>query len=329
MSSIVDRIVLPPPRLGPCAGYSYYYGAANVAAEYCGLKRLPLSFRGWWMHGWAPTWYQIHPILLLHVPAESRKLWPFWVARQDEVEFLASHGIAQAEAIGLPMAYLPESNLPRLPNSLLVMPVHSLDYTQHQWAFDDYADAIAAIRDQFDDVLVCVHPSCRKHGYWEPQFRKRGFEVIEGTQIYDRNGLKRVHALVSQFEYVTTNGFGSHIAYAAAWGAKVSIHGPYARYTAQDYANDPFFLAHPYALEPLIEAKSEANLRRLWPHLFVHPRQATDQTAWGRHEIGYDCRRSPQELRQLFGWNSTLREVSAAIRLAARTAKRAIRRRAA
>ncbi len=42
--------------------------------------------------------------------------------------------------------------------------------------------------------------------------------------------LRRLRRLFGRFEFVTTNGFGSHIAYAAAAGAKVSVFGPYAEF---------------------------------------------------------------------------------------------------
>ena len=182
------------------------------------------------------------------------------------------------------------------------MPAHSLDYTTHGWKFDEYAEAIAAIRHEFSEVVVCIHPSCWKHGYWVDAFRTRGFDLVAGASTKDRNALERVRYLLSSFECMTTNSYGSQLAYAAYFGAKPSIYGPYATYCEKDFNNHPLYRFDPGLLPVVVKSISEEELRRHHPWLFCHPREAEANVEWGRFEVGEANKVSPRKLRSCFGW---------------------------
>jgi FkbM family methyltransferase len=196
------------------------------------------------------------------------------------------------------------------------MPAHSLDYTTHQWRFDEYAEQIDAIRADYSTVLVCIHPSCWKHGYWVDAFRKRGFMLVQGALEEDRNALLRISTLLGGFEYVTTNCFGSQIAYGAYLGAKVSVYGTYAEFKAEDFTNTLVFREVPETLGPSIDTGTETSMRKQLPEFFCQPRDAKQRIEWGRHEVGADNRVSPARLRSLFGWgwrSQFMRRVSARV----------------
>ena len=76
---------------------------------------------------------------------------------------------------------------------------------------------------------VCVNGHDWVRGNWVHDFRDAGFEVIRGAG--DESSLERMASLFAQFEFVTTNGFGSLIAYASAFGARVSFYGPFSEVT--------------------------------------------------------------------------------------------------
>src|SRR5207248_650108 len=160
-------------------------------------------------------------------------------------------------------------------------------------------EEIARIRQHFSEVWICIHPSCWEHGYWVNAFKERGFPLVQGALYTDRNALKRLYQLFSTFDYMTTNATGSHIAYAAYLGAKVSIYGPYAESTKFNHNNVPEFL-------PMVEqwewARSEKTVRQYYPELFGHPREAKQRIDWGRYEVGFAHKVPPAELRKLFGW---------------------------
>jgi FkbM family methyltransferase len=112
---------------------------------------------------------------------------------------------------------------------------------------------------------------------------------------------------MSSFEYVTTNGFGSQLAYAAYFGAKPSIYGPYASLRAEDFKQDHLYVYHPKLLKPTLQAISEGELRRNCPQLFCHPRAAKAAVEWARFEVGEANKVSPRQMRSLFGWSPSAR----------------------
>jgi hypothetical protein len=296
-----NSIQLPDVEILDSLPYPVIYGATHVAAAYCGFKYPPGGHRGIWKHGWHPKYSQLHPSMVIGDMRDGRSQ-PHWVARVDEEVYLRSQGYKNVKAIGLPIIYLPGSQSARRSKSLLVMPAHSADYTTLNSNFEEYADAIASIRSSFSEVLVCLHPSCWRNGYWVDAFRKLGFTVIKGAFIEDRNALDRMSRLFLSFEYVTTNILGSHVAYAAYFGAKVSIFGSYVEYTGQELANDPFFREKPYLLEPAIRLSSEQVARQYYPELFCRPLDATQRLEWGHFEVGSNDKVTPEEMRYLIGW---------------------------
>jgi FkbM family methyltransferase len=301
---------LPPIEVRNIPSLSCGYGADYLAAIYCKLRQPPNPPPGIWQHGWISAYRSIDPAAVVGgygsyegVKQSER----FWVARKDQEDYLRSHGYRRVAAIGLPIVYLPPLQTARIPGSLLVMPVHSLEYTTHSWGFEAYAAETARIRERFTHVVACAHPVCWNRGYWVDAFREHGIPVIRGAQGDDRNALLRLQTLFNTFEFVTTNGYGSHLAYASLLGAKVSIYGPFAHYQRADYANTRLYQECPHILEPMLDLTSENTLRQHYPFFFCEPDQASLQQEWAAHEVGQDCRVTPEELRRLFEWTPPAR----------------------
>jgi FkbM family methyltransferase len=297
---------LPAIEVRPVASLSCAYGADYVSARYCGFARPPKPPPGIWQHGWGERDFEFDPAIVIGGwgSYESvKETESFWVARKDEEEYLRRCGYRRVKAIGLPIVYLlSHPHADRIPGSLLVMPAHSLDFTRHDWNFEEYADAIARIRDRFTDVVACVHPACWNRGYWVDAFRQRGIALIQGARGDDQNALTRLQRLLSRFEFVTTNGYGSHLVYASFLGAKVSVFGPYAKFEERDFANAAFFQECPHILRRSVNLMAEYTVRQRYPFFFCEPDRATDRQEWAAQEVGADCRVPPHELRRLFEW---------------------------
>jgi hypothetical protein len=227
------------------------------------------------------------------------------VARTDEEEYLRQQGFRSAHAVGLAIIYEEAPPVSRQAGSLLVMPVHSLEYTKHEWNFEAYADEIEAIRSHFSSVVVCVSASCYRRGYWVDAFERRGIPVISGADIFDANTFRRLACLFGHFEFMTTNGFGSHLPYAALFGAKPSIYGTIAPLAADDFKDDAFYQHNPETLRLVVEMNTPEALRSRFEDLFVSPWTAPQRTEWGRFQAGVQCKRTPGELRRLLGWDKT------------------------
>jgi hypothetical protein len=323
LESELVGLKLPPRILEPVNWQFGYYGALWVAANYCGFQKPPLRIPGEWQHGWAPPQHNIHPEVVVGGNGASeacRSTARFWVAREDQALYLKSHGYAHAEAIGLPIIYVPPPKVSRESGSMLVMPIHSLSYTTHSWNFDQYAEEIGSIANRFSRVVACIHPACFQKDYWVTEFKNRGVPAISGAETTDRNSLLRMALLFSRFEFVTSNGFGSQLAYAGHFGAKPSLFGTIVAYKPIDFANDTsFFRNHPDLLLPMLELLYEPYLRKTFPELFCVPWMAKTCVQWGSWNLGLQCMRSPRDLRTLFEWTFANRAISQARSLARKT----------
>lgn len=292
---------LPPHDPIPLRAEIDYYGASSVLSRYCGvdLTDKPLEQIAW-SHGWIPDFYINSDPRVVTGQSLSDKNQALFVSKASIAAYLKGCGHANTHAIGLPLNYLKEKKIARLKNSLLVMPAHSLDYTTHDsWRFTEYVAEIESISKHFEHIYICIHPSCLKQGYWVKEFEAKGFKIVDGIHIYDRNALYRLQQLMSTFEYVTTNSFGSHIAYGAYFGAKVSIFGAYAEFKEEDFEADPFYTLHKDILATSIELISKPRIEREFPTFLTSPIEAPLRIDWGRYEVGASEKKSSREIRKL------------------------------
>ncbi|MDP4029394.1 MAG: hypothetical protein Q8P42_10595 [Gallionella sp.] len=281
------------------------YGAQMVAAKYCGLSAPPWKAEGEWQHGWIVKERNIHPESVVGYDGKSfgrRGKVKFFVAREDQASYLRSCGYKHVVAIGLPVVYLPSNQLNRMAGSLLVMPVHSLPGTTEQWNDDAYVEYIRFISHHFSKIVVCIHSACLAKDNWSA-FTKAGFEVVSGAEVKDANSLQRMADLFSQFEYVTTNEFGSQVAYANYFGCKVSVSGPRVEFRKEDYANLSLYKNVPELLDIAADRKSNGYMFETYKQFAVNPWQANAHQEWAACELGEQNKKTPTELRRLFGWN--------------------------
>lgn len=300
------EILVPPSRVYQTVatlenGWTDQYGALHEAASYCGAP-LPAGYRvnAVWQHGCHGPWVDHSPALLCYnAPQASSR--PVLVARPDQESLLRANGYPQARAIGLPIVYTPPSGRSRLPGSLLVVPMHTLrgDHCSDRSAFERYADEISAVAPSFDRVIVCIHPNCRANGLWVKEFAARGVQIVWGAQNNDAFALRRMRALFEQFETVTTNGWGSHVAYALAFGARVSIYGSQPVREESDFLRDTTWAADPTALKKAMSEATHARRDAFLSRLMVDPRDSVADVELGRDLIGADQRLSPPAMLQV------------------------------
>ncbi len=282
---------------------SYAYGAAHVCARYCGFESPPYPPIGQMQHGWIRPEVLVDPQLVIWDDGRAEKEEYHWVNRKSVQDYLRLHGFAHAHATGVGYLYQEPIHVPRLKNSLLVMPGHSLYTTEHDWDFQNYLQEILAVKKDFDTVTVCVHPACMEKGYWVDAFQRAGLETISGAMFAGKNALHRMLWMMSRFEYVTTNLVGTNLAYAAYAGAKVSLYGKFLKVKKSELLNVELFQKQPHVVDLILYLNSEESIRKHYDFLFCeHPKAAKSLEEWGAHNLGIDDKRSPAELCDLFCW---------------------------
>jgi hypothetical protein len=300
MNNILSWLKVPP-IIESEYDKNLLYGSEKVIADYCGLKYIPLGIKGEWQHGCTFPWVEGSPEALIGGNVYNKKSYN-WVARKSEENSLKKNDY-NALAIGLPICYLPNENYSRKINSLLVMPAHSsykvVAYTSNENNNAiNYINYINEIKNNFTNTIACLHKECILNNLWIEDFKNIKINVIQGASSRDINALPRIKALMSQFEYVTSNVIGSHIFYAAAFGAKVSISGPFHKWNKEAHLNDKFYIDNQQLLD--WHQEEEELTRKYFPFLFVEPHKAKQHIDWGKEMIGYKNVVSKNEMIELF-----------------------------
>ena len=296
-----DKVVLILPAIEKIdvRGEVDYYGISYLIAKKQKLSFVPISSTGW-KHGWMVADLKYKEQLTVGGNTAN-----FLMPLKSHEIFLKKRGI-NAKAVGMPFIYVEDietKKIERQSNSLLVMPPHSLPYTNHTWNEESYAKQINALRDDFDLIVVCLHYSCVEKKLWIDVFEKYNIPWVTGADAQDKNSLIRMYRLFNSFEFMTTNVIGSHVVYAAYCGCKVSIFGDYAEYNSEDYKDDPFYNRFPFLLEHNIRSSSKESIENLFPYLFLHPKEAKIRIKWAEEELGKANKVTFDELVKLLGWN--------------------------
>ncbi|MEO5327926.1 MAG: hypothetical protein H7829_06735 [Magnetococcus sp. THC-1_WYH] len=275
------------------------YGASSLISRSLRLPFTPFSF-AYWLHGW--NFIPLHYKEAFGLDYNGTYL----VARKDEEQFLIDNG-KKACAIGAPFIYtdLFFCNIKqrRRPNSMLIMPPHGMAYTTEVWNEQNYIEEISSVINDFEYTAVCISPNDIQKGSWINSFRAIGLPIIEGAKMNDLNALLRMRTLFSQFEFVTTSSIGSHVAYAAYAGAKVSFFGQYQNLDADSLRDDGLFKQHPEFLYFFVEHNSEASVRQRYDFLFhTHPANASIAIEKAEKWLGRDNMKSPLKVATLLNW---------------------------
>ena len=261
-----------------------------------------------WHHGWIPEVWNKDVDQIIGESGETSELphLTYLVSRRDQELALKAASINDAWAVGLPYAYalkMQEANRPpRIRNSAVVAPgLHgsfSPDSPVH--VDTEYLDFLEPRLTGFDCVRVmmnCDDIRLKRHQEWE----RRGFEVMHGGCATDSTSLSRLADTFQRFEVMTTNDFGSHIAYAAAAGCRMSICGPRPEVDLVGFSlKDELYRNRPeLGLSSALSYQLANNyLNSLGLNKDVS--EAVDAHEWGLFQIGFDCVKQPGELRRLF-----------------------------
>jgi FkbM family methyltransferase len=282
------------------------YGDWQVMSQYLGFKSPPASIKGEWQHGHIEPERNTDPDLVIGSDGMSRLRMKsrFFVARDDQKAYLESSGYTDVHSIGLPILYVPKPKVSRWENSLLIMPFHTIggmDVDRRKLE-EEYMAYIDSILSKFDRVACCLHRNDYEHGDWKRHFSERGIETVIGGDPRDANSLLRMALVFSKFEFITGNSWGSHLAYGAYCGAKVSIAGAEHRLLRENFENLMYCKNKPRLLDLFVDGSIMERRKAAYPFLWGDPWRAEPQTEWAKWQLGDSCRRSPEEIRLLFQW---------------------------
>ncbi len=279
-----------------------FYGANYIASQYIGLSKPLNIINRYWAHGWAMSERQFHPEIVASEPIVDRS-YTILVGRISQKKYLESCKY-KSLSIGLPFCYVERIKLSKIKSSLLIMPAHS---TKDIPVIDSNNQAgllnyVLTQRDYFENIVVCMHQEDFRLGN-HLKWQDAGFDVVIGASIDDSNALNRMYSLFTQFETILSDVMGSHIAYAASVGARISMRLPQGwRY---DRSKNPFYLEDKSrAGSDSVQYHESRAWKDFYNFLFCDPVDAKTHIEWGQEQIGYDNKLSPDDLKDALGWSS-------------------------
>jgi hypothetical protein len=295
-----------------------FYGAYKVFSDYIGLSKIPKFFYGRFLHSWFPKELNVYPELI--IGSFSRKNIRQYVDRKDQQDFLKKKGFKNIHSIGNPIIYTKKLEKVRVKNSLLIMPYHfhylkntSLDKTDN-----DYAIFLRKFIRKFDLVCLCLHSENYKNKKNYSKLRNLIPNIIQGANMYDINSYYRMARLFSLFEYVTSNEFGSHVAYASFFGCKVSVVGPNNKLSKKELLRHPGYNIKKNQPEITINSKIidywysiyKKEMMFKWYCMFkCNPNDAKQNIKWGAEQLGYENKKTPNDLKELFCIDMTYKKL--------------------
>jgi len=259
-----------------------FYGHVHVLAKYCGLDDQPW-INGYLQHGWNATDGFGNYLGSKRV---SNKY--VWSKRCEEI--IKSNGKKNVYAIGAPWIYLndvfPLQNASKK-EGVIAYPAHTSTWSKMGDTTKEFAKFL---KDKYGQVTVVLH----RYDYADKSkiqnFENLGHKVTThgvGTpweQGFDLLFLKKQRDLISNYSTVVSNTLSTAVLYATSLGLNAEIGGPI------DYSitNNDDKISQ--AGDGLID----------WNSLIADKNM--QKTLW-KDELGLDCKKSPEELKELLGWN--------------------------
>jgi hypothetical protein len=286
----VEQILPPILKYRPYLTANLY-GAFNVIENKYDVKLNKIASISW-RHGWRIERGFYSDIASIIEVSE----WHYdthLVTSEEEVEIVnsSSKDLGRAVAVGLPYAYVlrNENRIKRRKGSLLIMPPHGIN---EEYSFKSpYLEKIKKQSEKFSYICVCINDVDFRKGEMNQLCEEYGLDYVRGAISNDKNSLYRMRNLFEYFEYVTTPVLGSHIVYAAATGAKVSVYLEQDDcYMIEDYNLHPWYWHSKWYTNQSIKLKliKHEIYKKKWPWLYVIPESAETNIDWGLAEIGYN-----------------------------------------
>jgi hypothetical protein len=266
-----------PLALQQC-GTNELYGHAQILRDYCGVKE-NLPIRGRLSHGWQCGSGLIYDDLTALAPSYV------WNKRQ----YACAKDLSEVYAIGSPYIYMPNVPDPGpVNNALLAIPIHSLISDKIPYSdWDEYAKSVVEFAElkgvasvtamlyclDFTDDIIAV-------------FNKHGIDCVSSAEQGDANFLCKFRSIVRQYATVICNRISTALFYSLFELRPTYIWGSVMKNNAKDayekVADDVDWVKHYF---PTILAGGLGGV----------------ETA--KLELGTDCKKSPEDLRNLlYGW---------------------------
>ena len=268
-----------------------YYGHYYIFKNYTNAI-LPYKINGELQHGWSND----HGIAFNPDKNIEHKNLRFYLWNKNNLNKSLNYGYKNIELIGAPFIYLPNLYNHKkefLSKSLLIFPLHSdeFDYFDIDTGYNALVKNIKKIRSFFSLITVSLVWKDYNNKNLVNLFLKEGFKVVTmGRRDNNPNFLPNFIKIVHKHEYVCSDTFSSAVFYSLFMRKKVFIYGgTMSKYIEQKKWGGRNFYDHD-------------KYSNLYPELLWENFDDKSHHAIGEKELGWDYKKSPKEICEIFGW---------------------------
>ena len=275
-----------------------FYGAIDIAAEYCNhLEPRPYAPKAW-LHGWL---YQplTHIRQILHW---SEKGHLNLVFTQVEKEFCVQNGFPNTIAVGAPFLYLSLKNVQRIKDSILLVPPHSTDTIEAQYDLEEYIKSIKKYITHYRHKIILTETK-KLTKRIKKVLQNEKFLLHESVKINDKKAYEHIQKIFLSVETVTSPCLGSHIPYGAFCGCRISVTGSRFYFSEKIYENDPWSKQNPEVVKSWVNWENSDQPKETYPFLFCPINEAKIHKQWAETVLGLKEKKSPEKLKKIMGWN--------------------------
>ncbi|GAB1545559.1 hypothetical protein NUACC21_82350 [Scytonema sp. NUACC21] len=270
-----------------------YYGIGEIIKRYAKFPLFlpsPVAVQ----HGWSiiPT---IHDA---RYDASENWYWSTSIEDRYKQKF---NGL-NTRAVGAPFLYLLTLiNYSELPKSQkkgsIVFPCHSSAMINVNCDFEEYAEMLCNLPDEYKPITVCIYHLDREKGLDKP-FLDRGFKVVSnGNSLFETQFLKNFIANTRDKKYAFSNQMTSALLFASVMGLSSFFYGP----KFETKSEDPSY-------EHLDYTKHHRNWEAQYSQYFDFPNcNIETQRRIAATELGQELMLTPSEMRWLL-WRSIFKK---------------------
>ncbi len=210
-----------------------YYGIGKIIKKYANFPRAlpcPVGIQ----HGWCSTTNQ-HDACFL---APENWYWSQWLEAQYKQDFQGLN----TRAVGAPFLYLLKtSNYNNSTNKIrkgsIVFPSHSSKYLHINCDFQEYANILKNLPDEYKPITICMYHLDQHKGLDKP-FLDKGFKVVtNGNSLYEMDFLFNFIKNTRDKKYAFSNQMTSALLFASSMGLHSFFYGPKFK-VVSTYPND-------------------------------------------------------------------------------------------
>jgi hypothetical protein len=105
----------------------------------------------------------------------------------------------------------------------LVFAAHTTEHIENASSIDAYIQSLKELPQQYQPITICIHPIDVNKGLHLKY--NRHFEVVSAGHHQHPNFIERFYAILSKYQYTSSNMIGSYALYAAEMGIPFFLHG--------------------------------------------------------------------------------------------------------